>query len=438
MHKFLIFFIALSFALPPITALAQTSSCTSDTSGKSRAQLEKQRKDNEKRLARASKILDEVESKKEATLGQLAAVKEQISTRQERINVLEGELNILNKELDDKVSRIQGLTTDLTKLREEYGAMVYAASKANARDKLLFVFAAEDFNQFFARLNALRQYTEARRIQAAQIDSLKGKLSGERARLENKKQEKETLLASYTTEKQRLNGLEQKQTKLVTRLSAREQTLRKELDRRQQADRRLERLIADMVRREMRRAEEARRRAERAAERARKPASEGGSEPSAAEREAEREAIPISAENIKLSNSFAENKGKLAWPVASGFISGKYGHQPHPVLKGVYVENLGVNIQTRNQEKVSAVFQGEVGFVADIPGVDGKIVSIMHGDYFTVYSNLSHVNVRPGQKVKTRDLIGTVNTDSEGVSELQFQVWHSNDRMNPEGWLQGR
>ena len=411
------------------TALAQ----------KSKQNLEKQKRENQRRIAEASRILKDVAEKKDATLGQLSAINQQISTRQALIATISGEVNLISRELNGNIEQTNILQLDLKKLKEEYGAMVYAASKGRARDELFYVFASEDFNQFFARLSYLRQYTKARQSQAKQIENLRGQLVRQQTDIRKKKQEKETLLASYTDEKAKLNQLQGQQTQLVRKLSAKEERLTTELRRRQEADQRLERLIADMVRREMRRAAEARRRTERAtaARERREEGKPATTEDKQAEKE-EMEAIPISAENTKLSNSFAENRGRLNWPVESGFISGRFGKQAHPVLKGVIVENLGINIQTPGAEKVKAVFGGEVGFVADIPGVDGKIVSIMHGNYFTVYSNLGTVNVKPGEKVKVQEAIGTVNKDRDGLSEVQFQIWHGNERLNPQSWLVGK
>jgi septal ring factor EnvC (AmiA/AmiB activator) len=297
------------------------------------------------------------------------------------------------------------------------------------------VFAAESVNQFFARLNHLRFYSQERRSQAAKIERAREQLLGEQKVLKKKLEEKTQLLASYTQQKRELDGLQVSKTDLVKRLEGREERLKEELNARVEADRRLERLIADMIRREMRRAEEARRRAVRAeARKAGKPAPKNEPEPT----DENLEAIPPSPETIRLSNIFAENKGKLGWPVEQGFISSRFGKQPHPVLKGIIVENLGVNIQTKTGEPVLAVAPGEVGFVATIPGVEGKIISLIHGKYVTVYSNIHNVSVSPGDKVKVRERLGAVATDREGVSEVQFQLWKGNDRLNPESWLVGR
>lgn len=401
----------------------------------SRARLEKQKRDNERRIRETNRILSDVSQKREATLGQLSALNQRIDGQTQLISTTSSELGLIEKELEGKVTLTRGLARDLAKLKQEYAALVYAASKTETLDAWLFVFAAESVNQFFARLNHLRYYSIERRAQAAKIEEAREKLLGEQKVLKKKLDEKTLLLTSYTIQKKELDGLQKEKSHLVERLAGREERLKQELARREEADRKLERLIADMIRREMRKAEEARRRADRAEARR-------TGKPTPAENDNSRddnlEAIPSSPETIRLSNSFAENKGRLGWPVEQGFISGRFGKQPHPVLKGIVVENLGINIQTKSGEHVLAVAPGEVGFVATIPGVEGKIISVLHGNYVTVYSNLSNVTVRPGDKVKARERIGTVATDREGVSEVQFQLWKGNDRMNPESWLVGR
>jgi murein DD-endopeptidase MepM/ murein hydrolase activator NlpD len=127
-----------------------------------------------------------------------------------------------------------------------------------------------------------------------------------------------------------------------------------------------------------------------------------------------------SKETVVLSSSFEENKSKFTYPV-SGFVSLGFGRQSHPVLKGVILQNEGVNIQTKKGEKVKSIFEGEVRAVAVMPTI-GNSVIINHGSYFTVYSGLKEVFVRTGEKVTTNQEIGEVMTNSEGVSELRFRI----------------
>jgi murein DD-endopeptidase MepM/ murein hydrolase activator NlpD len=145
--------------------------------------------------------------------------------------------------------------------------------------------------------------------------------------------------------------------------------------------------------------------------------------------------MSLTPEGKLISKSFSGNKNRLAWPVQNGFISSGFGRHEHPVLKRVYVDNLGIDISTRAGEKVRSVFEGTVGLVGSVPGMDGEIVMIRHGDYFTVYSGLKNIQVSTGQKIKMKQVLGEVVRDEEGGAVLQFQVWKNDKRMDPEDWL---
>jgi septal ring factor EnvC (AmiA/AmiB activator) len=144
----------------------------------------------------------------------------------------------------------------------------------------------------------------------------------------------------------------------------------------------------------------------------------------------------MSEEESTLASSFMASQSRLPWPV-KGFVSGHFGQRPHPVLKGVMVDNLGVDIQTSAGDPVRSVYDGVVLDVTQMPGM-GSVVAIQHGNYMTIYAKMSGVTVRPGQKVKARENIGRVATDSDGTSELQFQIWKNTSRLNPESWLMSR
>ncbi|HSZ25108.1 MAG TPA: M23 family metallopeptidase, partial [Cytophagaceae bacterium] len=135
-----------------------------------------------------------------------------------------------------------------------------------------------------------------------------------------------------------------------------------------------------------------------------------------------------------LSGSFTANEGKLPWPVVKGSIAQHFGKQSHPVLKGVYVDNLGIDIQTTKDESVRTVFQGKVITVAEVPGMN-KVVMIQHGEYFTVYAKMKTVSVKVGDEVAYKQALGTVYTDKDEVTQLQFQIWKNNSKLDPENWL---
>ena len=152
--------------------------------------------------------------------------------------------------------------------------------------------------------------------------------------------------------------------------------------------------------------------------------------------EMEREALALRntrAVNVALSSSFEENKKKLPWPVSTGFISQGFGRQNHPVLKGIVTQNDGVNIQTRENEKVKSVFEGEVRSIVFIPTL-GSTVIINHGEYFSVYTGLKEVYVKTGQKVSTNQEIGQI-ISKNGISELNFQIRKKFTALDPQAWL---
>ncbi|WP_158023033.1 murein hydrolase activator EnvC family protein, partial [Hymenobacter coccineus] len=155
----------------------------------------------------------------------------------------------------------------------------------------------------------------------------------------------------------------------------------------------------------------------------------------AADRSASR--VVLTPETALVASNFAGNKGRLPWPVGRGFISQRFGRHPHPVLRHVVVENRGIDIQTGAGEPVRACFDGKVLTITSIAGMN-TIVMIQHGDYFTVYAKMRTVSVSDGQRVRARDVIGTVAAGSDGTSELQFQVWHNSSNLNPESWLGSR
>lgn len=139
-------------------------------------------------------------------------------------------------------------------------------------------------------------------------------------------------------------------------------------------------------------------------------------------------------EEIQLSKDFTSNKGRLPWPTEHGIITSNYGTHPHPDIKGVMIENLGVDIRTKRGSSVRAVFDGEV--VRVFTGPNGqKVIILRHGEYMTVYTNLSNVFVSSGNKVKTKQSIGTIHTNTEDVTEINFQVWKGNNRQNPSTWI---
>lgn len=405
LYKSAFFFLVL---LLPLVSQAQKQ--------KSKAQLEKEKNENLNRIKEANRILQQTKVQKEASIGQLNVIQEKIVVQKGVISTISREIQLLESGMKETEGIVGELQADLETLKEEYAAMVYAASKtANSYNKLMFVFASDSFNQMVRRLRYLQQYSEARKKQVEQINKVQAALTGQLRTLESQRAEKRGLLDKQMVENKNLLTLRSQQDSMIQKLSKQEEQLKKEVAQRQQAVKRLDNLIADIVREEMARA-------------ARAAREEGRATSGSVNK------ITLTPEAALISSSFAGNRGRLAWPVDKGFISQKFGRHNHPVLKGVVVENRGIDIQTSQGEPARAIFEGKVLTVASVPGMN-NIVMVQHGEYFVVYAKLRTVNVKEGQDVKQKDVIGTVYTDANGTTELQFQIWKNNTNLNPESWI---
>lgn len=144
--------------------------------------------------------------------------------------------------------------------------------------------------------------------------------------------------------------------------------------------------------------------------------------------------LSMTPEATALSNSFENNRGRLPWPVEKGFISEGFGKHQHPIAEKVMVENYGVDIRTSPNATARAVFDGTVTKVFYIDGLNWNVL-INHGRYYTLYSKLTNVSVKKDQPVKTKQAIGTVGTDEQGETVINFQIWKDGNKLDPSGWI---
>jgi septal ring factor EnvC (AmiA/AmiB activator) len=374
---------------------------------KSREELEKEKKENLEKISQAEKILNQTTSKKRATIGQLNALNYKIDAQQSLTNSISNELNLLNQKLNEIGSIINSMESDLERMKAEYATMLYATQKSNqSLSKLAYIFASASFYEMFMRVKYMEYYGKMRRQQAAQIEMIKDLLMGQKESVEEVRLEKSTLLQEQIFRNRELNKLKLQQNDLVAELNKREKQVKSEINDRKKAVDNLEKIIASLIKKEI------------------EKSSKGASSTKFA----------LTPEAKELSDSFAGNRNKLFWPVNSGFISQKFGTHPHPVYKNIQVNNDGIDIQTNENEEIRAVFAGEVRNVAFIPGMN-NVVMVQHGEYFTVYARLKDVNVRKGDQIAAKQTLGVVYTDNDGTSEIQFQVWKNNQKLNPEQWL---
>ncbi|MBK6265177.1 peptidoglycan DD-metalloendopeptidase family protein [Marivirga sp. S37H4] len=374
---------------------------------KSRAELEKEKKENIQKIEQAEKILNQTTSKKKATLGQLNALNFKIEAQQSITNSISNEIGLLDQQVNEIGGIISSLEQDLEKMKKEYASMLYATQKSNqSLSKLSYIFASASFYQMFMRLKHMEYYAKVRRNQAEQIEAIKVLLTDQQESVEQIRLDKSVLLQEQINRNRELNRLKAEQSNVVAQLSKREKEVKEEIEERKSAVKNLEKVIAELIKKEI------------------EKSSKGASSTKFA----------LTPEAKELSSSFAGNQSKLFWPVAAGFISQKFGTHPHSVYKNISINNDGIDIQTNENEEVRAVFDGEVKYVAFVPSMN-NVVMVQHGEYFTVYAKLKSVNVKKGDKIVAKQSLGTVYTNNEGTSEIQFQVWKNNQKLNPEAWL---
>ena len=370
-------------------------------SQQTRKSLEIERDTNLKKINEAEKILKETEQSKNATIGRLKVINKQINNRQNLILNLRKDIRSQNNEISSLRILISSLTNDLIIMNKEYSEMIYYSYKSRSSlDKLSYIFSSQNYNQMFRRLNYIFQYSNIRRNQILEIENVKNELSDQEQNLLNIKIKKDDLLKDELSENNKLQKLKNRQKNTISDLNKKQNRIRKEIKERKIALDKLDELIRDIIRRE-------------------------------------RELTSSTDENVnllELTEGFEERIGKLQWPVKSGFISNKFGEHPHPVIKNIKVKNDGIDIQTNKSSKVYSVFSGKVSTVAFIPGMN-NVVIINHGEYYTLYAKLKNLNVVKGDNISSGDLIAELVTNADGITELQFQVWKNNIKLNPEKWI---
>lgn len=368
-------------------------------SQQTRIELENERQKNLIKISEAEKILKETEKSKNVTTGKLNVINKQINNRLSLISNLKKEMKFQNNEILDLSGVIYSLTNDLKILKNEYSEMIYYSYKSRSSlDKLGYVFSSNSYNQMFRRLGYIVQYTNSRKKQIQEIEIVTNELDNQKNNLIHEKRIQNKLLSDEVTENNKLQKLKRNQKKTISDLGKKERRIKKEIKERRISLEQLDNLIKEVIRSES------------------------------------EKLSGIDLDLIKLSESFETNIGKLIWPVSSGFISNKFGVHPHPVIKNVKVKNDGIDIQTSKGSKVYSVFSGKVSTVAFIPGMNNVII-INHGDYYTLYAKLKNLVVEKGDIITIGQNIAYIVTNSDGVSELQFQVWKNNIKLNPEKWI---
>ncbi len=408
--------------------------------------LQKQRDEINEKIALTKKLIRESESSQKVTSSQLAILNEQLSYREQLLNNINSDIRGIDNEIGNKESNVTRLNSDLDFLKEEYGQMIFQAYKnKSSYAKLMFIFAAEDFNQAYKRLKLTQHYATARKKHVDEIESVKTAISQNISSLQQDKTLKERLAYAKEQEKNEIAQNKTAQQSKLSSLKSEEKKLRDQ-QKKQEGDRKkLSAKIEEIIQKEIaeaRRKEQEKEAAEAKARAAANPNAEVKPKTDASGNKPKTSAPAISAapEVLALNADFEKNKGTLPWPVSAGVITQRFGKHPHSSIAGVEVNSNGVDFVTDKENTVLAVFAGTVSSIFAIPGA-GQNIIVTHGSYKTVYSGLNNVTVSVGDKVSLKQKLGTVLYDGEEYT-LHFEIWKVNTEtgvaQNPELWIKKR
>jgi septal ring factor EnvC (AmiA/AmiB activator) len=428
--------------------------------------------------------LQTVKKKEKTATKAIVLQSNKIKLKEELIATTEKQKSILGNSISVNQSQINKLEKELELLKADYAKMIVQSYKSRSEEsRAMFLLSSESFLQAYKRAQYMKQYTNYRRMQGKEIQSKTYTLYTFNAKLDVQKSAKEKLIVENDKERVSLEKEKQEQEKLVASLKNDKGKIIAEIKKRQQEsksiDRKIDKLIRAAIAEANRKAAiekaakakakadaiakanalakaqalEKKREIEKAnalaaakAKAAAKPAPKPIPIPKEVEKaiakvEPTVTTVAVSTTKMDLSpdgrvdsDNFKANKGKLPWPVESGFVSLGYGDQAHPVYKALVIHNSGLEFSTVSGANARAVFKGVVSSVIIISPVN-KLVMLQHGDFFTIYQNLSSVSVSKGDEVNSKQSLGKIKTNGEGKTILKFAITQNTTYTNPRAWL---
>lgn len=414
----------LCMLLLPLTLAAQTN--------KTIKELEKQREQLYGQIEENKSLLNTTKKNAENQMSQLAVISAQIEERKKYINKLNKDITAVDKEMTIVEKQLRQLEKELKDTKEKYKTSVKQIRKKNKiQDKLLFIFSADNLAQMYRRMRYLNEYATYQEIQGKKIIRKQDETKKKKQELVSVKEEKTKLLSEREAEKEKLEQQEKDQQSIINGLKKKQKQLQKIIRKKQKEASSLNNKIDRLIQIEI---EKAKKRAEEEARKAREAAKK---ENAGKKEKAEKmPAYNAAKADMALSGDFEKNKGILPVPITGSYlIVSHYGQYNVTGLKGVKLDNKGIDIQGKPGAKAKAIFNGEVSAIFEHMGLKGII--IRHGKYISVYYKLSAVSVNKGDKVKTGQQLGTIYTDKENgnATILHFQLRNEKAKLNPELWL---
>ena len=432
MPKFLLSLIFLC-----MTSLMWSQESQQEKLEQRKAQIQQEIRDNER-------LLQSVKKKEKSAVNVIIVQGNKIKLKEKLINTTEKQKKLLGNDMYINQLKINKLKRELEVLKEDYANMILKSYKSRSeQSRAMFILSSNSFLQAYKRAQYMKQYTNYRKMQGEEIKSKSDQLVIYNGKLNIQKAAKQKLIAENEKERLSLLKAKQEQQKVVNSIKKDKNKIAAEIKKKQQEARAIDRQIDRLIREAI--AEANRKTALEAAMKKAEASAKAGETKEEIKTRAKAivsSAPAVSSSKIVLTpeakiiaDNFKANRGRLPFPVEKGFISLGYGDQQHPVFNNLTVHNSGVEITTEQGANARAVFDGEVNSIIVLSPVN-KAVVIQHGDYFSVYQNLSSVSVNKGDKVSRKETIGKIRTNGDtGKTVIKFIIKQNNTYQNPASWL---
>ncbi len=389
------------------------------------AQGDKQKELEEKRQAileeikQINSLLFKTKKEEKSVLSQVEDINQRISATENLIRVTNQQANLLTRNINSNINKISALREELNIMKDDYAEMVRKSYKSKSQQsRVMFLLSSDNFLQAYKRVQYMKQYATFRKKQGEGIRVKTEELQKLNESLIAQKKTKQKLISENEVAKRQLTEERKAQEELVLTLKKDESKFTSQIRAKQKEADKIDREIDDLIKAAI---AEANRIANASKKVTKKSETAGG--------------FALTAEDKALAASFSSNKGKLPWPVEKGMVVKSYGTHQHPQFPNVTTSSSGVEIATDENAPVRAIFEGQVMAIQAIKGAH-KVLFIQHGDYISVYSNLATVTVHKGDKVSTKQKIGTVaKSPTEGRTVLKFYIYKNKTKINPADWI---
>lgn len=400
--KYNVLFLVL-FMLSGVSGFSQSSK---------QKQLESRRQELRREIQKINALRAENKSKEKSQLSLIEDFNYKISVLSNLIKVTNQQANLLTREINSNQKNITSLRDDLNQLREDYAKMVVKSYKSrNQQSRIMFLLSSNDFKQAYKRLQYIKQYSEHQKQQGAIIKDKTKELQDLNTSLLKQKQDKTKLIEENRVVQKALEAERKQHQELMASIKKNVSRYTAQIRKKQREAAKIDREIDKIIK-----------------------AAIAKSNKKAGKTTASK-TFALTKEEKVLASNFIANKGKLPWPVKRGVIRLGYGTQRHPIDRSLTIKSNGVRIATSKGAKARAVFNGEVSEIIRLKNVN-PIVMIRHGNYLTIYKNLTKVYVSKGDKVFTKQEIGEVFTNpSNGETILSFTISKGFSTENPSSWI---